>query len=190
MSEHRVFALEGIDGSGKTIVGQLVAEKTGGRYFYNMDNHPLKRVRPIFDTASTEVRFLYYLAIPLVNYVRVEKMRKNSDVFFDRTIASTVAYHKAYGLSDRWFSLIPSFLYDQIDTMLYFSVREEERIRRMNSRKVTKDTMTASDQKSFEYSKLIDSAYRAFLPEKTLIIETDNKTPEEVALDVINKINA
>lgn len=190
MSEHKVYALEGIDGSGKTISGQLVAEKTGGKYLYCMDGNPLKRWRKNFDTMPNELRFAYYLAVPLINYRRIEKMRTSTDVFLDRSLASTIAYHRAYGLSEKWFKLIPSWLYEQVDTMLYFFVDETERINRINNRAVLPDTMTVSDRKSFEYSSRIDEAYRKVYTDRTILVDTGNKTPDEVAEFVITKIKS
>lgn len=188
MGEHSVYALEGIDGSGKTLSGQLVAEKTGGQYLYCMDGNPLRRWRKNFDTMPNELRFIYYLAVPILNYQRIERMRLSADVFLDRSVASTIAYHRAYGLPEAWFRLIPGWLYDQVDKMFYFYVEEEERIRRITHRSVTSETMTASDQKSFEYSKKIDSAYRQVYTDRTILVDTGKRTPEEVAEYVISQI--
>ena len=186
IERHRVFGLEGIDGSGKTTAGKIIAERTGGRYFYCTDGNPLKPFRKRFDTTPIPIRFLYYVAIPLANYRRVERMRQESDVFIDRSVASTVAYHRAYGLANPWFNLIPKFLLNQVDMMLYFTASEDERIRRIFNRAVTADTMTESDKKSLVFAKKIDDAYRAVYPDRTLLVDTDEKTPEEVAVGVIS----
>lgn len=104
----------------------------------------------------------------------------------DRSIASTIAYHRAYGLARPWFNLIPKFLLNQVDMMLYFTASEDERIRRIFNRAVTADTMTESDKKSLVFAQKIDEAYRIVYQDRTLFVNTDGRTPEEVATDVIS----
>lgn len=186
--EHRVFGLEGMDGSGKTTVGKMVAEQTGGQYLYCMDGNPLKPYRNLFDQQRPEIRFLYYVAIPLVNYLRIEDLRKSSDVFLDRTVASTIAYHLAYGVSRKWIKLIPHQLLKQIDTMLYFTVSESERRRRLLQRQTTDSVLTHNDLKSLELDRQIDTEYRKVFPEKTTIIPTDDKDPSKITKEVIERI--
>ena len=140
MSDHernRVFALEGLDGVGKTTVGKLLAEQTGGQYLYFMDHNKMKPFRQRFDGAPTPIRFLYYLTATIDAYFQAEKLKQSSDVFVDRTVASLIAYHRAYSLSERWFWLIPHKLVSQIDTMIYFTMSEENRIARLQSRPLT-----------------------------------------------------
>lgn len=180
MERNRVFALEGLDGVGKSTTGKILAEQTGNKYLYCMDGNRLRCLRKRFDTAPTPIRFLYYLAVPLDNYSRIERLRKNSDVFVDRTIASSIAYHRAYGLSESWLRLVPDFIMRQIDLMIYLTLSEETRRQRMKARSVTPETMTKSDEKSLLLVSSIDEAYKSVFPDKTLILPTDYKTPQQV----------
>ncbi len=189
MIEHHVYALEGADGSGKTSTGKIVAAENGGRYFYCMEGNPLAPYRKKFDTAPLPVRFLYYVAVPLLNYSKLEKMREESDVFLDRSVASTYAYHKAYGLPDYWLNLIPSKLWDQISKMIYFTVSEEERIRRLTGRALSEDVMTESDKKSLLFRQQIDQAYRSILQDRTIVADTTNQRPELVAKSVLEQLS-
>lgn len=188
MRENRVIALEGIDGSGKTTTGKMVAEQTGTRYLYCMDGNPLRRLRRAFDTKPTVVRFLYYLAVPLANYRRVEELRRASDVMVDRTIASTIAYHRAYGLPEKWLRIVPQFLMDQVDTMLYFYVSEEDRLKRVQERQVEAETMTESDKRSLVLGGLIDQEYRKIFPDRTIVVDCGVKTKQEVTDLVIERL--
>lgn len=190
MKEHIVVGLEGIDGSGKSTAGKLIAAETGARYFYCMDGNPLTPHRKRFDTMPTPIRYLYYVGVPLLNYSKVEKWRQKSDVLIDRSVASTLAYHKAYGLPDYWFKLIPPFLLNQVDLMMYFEASEEERKRRVLGRAITTETMTVSDQKSFEFAGKIDAAYRTIFTDRTIFISTDDKSPEEVTKEAIARLGA
>lgn len=188
MPEYFVRVLEGIDGSGKTTAGQMIAAQSDGRYLYCTEGNPLRPYRKFFDTKPLPVRFLYYLMVPLINYSRIEEMRKSSDVFVDRSIASTIAYHKAMGLSDGWFNLIPNRLINQVDTMLYFWVSEEERLRRLGNRKTNAETMTFSDDRSRVLGYRIDHEYRKIFTDRTLFINGDNKSPQQVTDEVIERL--
>lgn len=185
---NKVFALEGLDGTGKTTAGKLLAEQTGNQYVYCMDGNRLRRFRERFDTAPTPVRFLYYVAVPLDNYRRIERRRKVSDVYVDRTVAASIAYHKAYGLQEGWIKLVPPFLMRQIDAMLYFTIGEDERVRRMKERQITPGMTTASDDRSLLLSRKIDSAYRNVFSDRTLEIRTDNKNPQQVVDELKRRI--
>lgn len=187
-TEHRVFGLEGMDGSGKTTIGQMVAAQTGGRYLYCMDGNPLKPYRNFFDQKPPLVRFLYYVVVPLTNYQRIEQFRKTSDVFLDRTVASTIAYHLAYGLSRQWIKIIPERLLRQIDLMFYFTVSESERRRRLLQRQITDSVLTTSDLKSLQLNRRIDDEYRKVFPDKTIFIATDGKDPSTITNKVIERI--
>lgn len=186
--ENRVIGLEGVDGSGKTTVGKVIADQVGGRYLYCMDGNPLRSYRDFFDRQPPLIRFVYYIVVPLMNYEKVEQLRQTSDVFLDRTIASTIAYHLAYGIARDWVSLIPQHLLSQIDSMLYFTVSEPERRRRLLQRQAEGSVLTASDLKSLALGVRIDHEYRKVFPDKTIIIDTDNKSPDKIATEVIERI--
>lgn len=191
MSEHVVRALEGIDGSGKTDSGKIIASEVGGRYFYFSDGNPLIHMRSRFDNLPTLSRFLFYIAMPMLNYQRIENMRENSDVFVDRTIYSTIAYHLAYGLNPKWKKAIPSKLLKQFDGgMVYFTVSEEERRKRLGLRYANNGIMTVSDQKSLQLGPVLDREYRKLFDERTVEIVTDGKTQQEVASEAIERLYA
>lgn len=189
MEAHRVFALEGLDGVGKTTTGKMLADQTDGIYLYCMDGNSMKPYRKIFDTTPIPLRFLYYLAVSFNTYQRAEELRQSGDVFIDRAIASTVTYHKAFGLHNSWLHLIPQCIPNQIDTMVYLTATDVERKRRMGNRSITAQTMTFSDDKSLVVGKQIDQEYRIICPDKTLIVCTDNKSPQSVVNEIRKQIN-
>lgn len=188
MPEFAMRVLEGIDGSGKTTAGQMIAAQSGGRYFYCTEGNPLRPYRKFFDSKPLPIRFMYYLMVPMLNYPRIEEMRQTSDVFVDRSIASTIAYHRAMGLDKRWFKLIPSKLMDQVNTMIYFWVSEEERLRRLSNREMGPETMTFSDQQSRLLGQKIDDEYRRIFTDRTLDVNGDNKTPQQITGEVIERL--
>lgn len=127
----------------------------------------------------------------MLNYQRIENMRASSDVFVDRTIYSTIAYHLAYGLDTRWKKVIPSKLLKQFDGgMIYFSVSEEERRKRLGLRHANNGIMTVSDHKSLQLGLALDKEYRKLFDERTVEIVTDGKTQQEVAREAIERLYA
>lgn len=181
MERYRVYPLEGLDCVGKTTSGKLLAGQTDSAYLYCMDGNPLRPYRKYFDNAPLPVRFLYYLAASLITYKQAETLRKSADVYVDRYIASTIAYHRAYGLPEAWFSLIPQILINQIDRMIYFALNEETRVRRVMERSMTEKGLLAdADKKSITYGPKVDNEYRRLFTDRTIIAPVDNKSPQEV----------
>lgn len=115
-------------------------------------------------------------------------MRQESDVYVDRTIFSTIAYHRAYGLPDFWINVVPSRIIDQYSGMIYFSVNEEERKRRLMSRYAQGGTMTVSDKKSFDLGVVLEREYRRLFDKNTIEVSTNNKTQQQVAKEAIESI--
>lgn len=185
-----VFALEGLDSSGKTTCGKLLAKQTDGLYLYAVNGRLNLTLRKFFDNRSTWLRFLFYLVVNLVNYFVIKRKRKKKNIFLDRSVFSTIAYHKAYGLSDFWFKLVPPFIPKQFDLMIYFAVSEKERLNRIIRKIKTKNTMTKSDEKSLILGKEIDAEYKKLADQyPSLVIETDNKTPQEIVDELKLKLS-
>lgn len=184
-----VFALEGLDGVGKTTAGEILADQTGGVYLYCMDRNKMRPYRKMFDTAPVALRFLYYLTVAFNTYKEAERLRQSGNVFVDRAIASTIAYHRAFGLEESWLHLVPDCILDQIDTMILLTVNEGEREKRLGNRSESFGNMTFSDLASFDVAQSIDREYRLLCPEKTIIVCTDNKSPQSVVNEIRREIN-
>lgn len=181
MERYRVFASEGLDGTGKTTVSKLLAAQTGSEYYYWTDRSRLSKIRRTFDNAPPILRFLYFTIVGIDTTRRAEELRQHSDVYVDRSMVSTIAYHKALGVSDAWMALVPRFTLDLIDRLLYFTAEDSVRLSRMNRRKSeTGQTFTMTDEKSLKLGKQIDAEYRRVVPDKTTVIKTDILTPQQI----------
>jgi thymidylate kinase len=159
----------------------MLAKDTESQYYYWMEKNKLKSLRERFDNSPPLFRFMYYTFAALDTHQKAEKIREHSDVFVDRTMASTIAYHRALGLSDLWISMIPKFTIENIDKILYFTASDETRLDRMQQREGSGERlMTPADHQSLAIGKRIDEEYRRILPDRTIVISTDDKTPEMV----------
>lgn len=164
-------------------------ESLDGVYLYCMDGNPLRPYRIFCDNLPTPLRFLYYLGVSIGISANAERLRAATDVYIDRSIASTIVYHKAYGLPNIWLNLIPKALMDQIDIMFYFTINEEVRRQRIADRASREKVLTLSDRKSLLLSGKIDDEYRRVFPAKTFIIPTDGKTPQQVVKEAEERLH-
>lgn len=186
MERNRVFAVEGLDGTGKTTAAKAIARETDSQYYYCSDRNTLKGLRKKFEQAPDTARFLFYTFFALDTYFRAKEMKKVSDVFVDRTVISTIAYHKAIGLHQGWFNLVPKFMLDQINTMVYFTADEQTRSLLLARRaEVDGLPVTHSDAISLQLSDLIDAEYRKIIPERTLVVPQLSLVDPRASIDFV-----
>lgn len=171
----RFIAVEGLDGSGKTTITNILVERTNSAC-YSWKNGKLAQYRDRFDNAPCFPRFAYFLMVGAETGFRADKMREDGDVYVDRTIISTIAYHKALGVPSMWMSLIPRRLIDQINIFLYFTAPVEVRTKRMLDRvRLEGKQLNSNDRSSIVLSEVIDREYRLVLPSRTLVVENNDK---------------
>ena len=184
MVEHKIFGIEGRDGTGKSTVGLLVANETGSNY-YAWRNGELSKINKIFDKVSPFTRFLYYVSVATETALRARELSKSADTFVDRTMVSTIAYHRAMGVPKSWIALIPKSTLNQIDTLLYFTADDQTRSDRMQKRLLNEGTkINFNDTFSLKFSERIHSEYLHVIPDRTKIFDTSNRPPEEIAEEV------
>ncbi len=95
---HKLIAVEGLSATGKSTVGQLVAEKLGG-VFYKTPSEIFAASRPTVDErADITSRFFFYLAGILQSSLEVKELLQNQIVVCDRFWATTHCYHRAMGV--------------------------------------------------------------------------------------------
>lgn len=95
MKRFPVIAVEGIDGSGKTTVAELVAKKLNGVCIHT----PAKvysEMKGFFTNCSRFAvpRFYFFLSSIWEAYNRAAEICKEKPVIFDRYILSTLIYHR------------------------------------------------------------------------------------------------
>lgn len=133
MSVKPFTVIEGVDGSGKTTITRLLAERTGGLVIKT----PLPsfdHLRAHFDrTNDRTARFLFYLAAVVQASGVIERERHHLAVFCDRYLPSTLCYHQAMGVD------VASIKLEQLgilkpDHTICLTVDEAERRRRLKAR--------------------------------------------------------
>ena len=179
-----VYACEGLDGVGKTSAAKLLAITDNAQYHHYMDGNPLASLREIaLDPATPqEVKFQYYLGCAFDTYKQAGEKSLIAPVYADRTVFATLAYHQGLGVSDTLVARTPKPLLDQFAAMIYFTANDRTRLERLEAR--SNGAISNRDLESFKLGKIVDANYRSVAPGRTVIVETDRKTLEEVVYDV------
>lgn len=129
------YVLEGIDGVGKSVTGEELADRLDAEYIQSPPDE-FDDLRPIAnsDETSTEFKYLTYMAGNALAADRVEEhLDAGRDVVMDRYIPSTIAYHN--GVSDRDFSdWADPGAFPEPDAYIYLTVDEQTRLERVGGR--------------------------------------------------------
>lgn len=167
--------LEGIDGTGKSIVSGLVASKIAG-VKVSTPMEPYASQRPKFreETWNAEESFDFYLEAVKDASLKILAMCQETPVVCDRYVASTYAYHTGMGLD----SALASQKIEQgnlfmPDISYQLDADDEILMQRLTQR--------GSKPLKKEWLDKIRNAYQLF---NYILVDTSNLTAEEVA-DVI-----
>ena len=138
--------LEGVDGSGKTTVGQRLAHELGGAYLHTL-SEGYKPSRAYVDTSAPDARLLFYLSSVVDASERIAQMRLEQPVICDRYVWSSLVPHAAYhGRDLSELTQVWSFVTNALvspSQVFFLQVSEEEQLRRIGTRKDL--TLSASD---------------------------------------------
>lgn len=184
MSNERFFAIEGLDGVGKS----TLVDRLRGKDFTVLSTPPdlFKKIRAVFEHTDVNLRFLYYLFG--VMYVGKQARQAPTDhwVVSDRYLLTTLSAHEAMGMSQKWLSLLEPFIKTIEKPRITFLVtcNEDERIRRLLAR-----GMNDLDEKNTKISNQIMSGYFKWsdtLGYQLIVVDTTN-IPPEIAVQAIEK---
>lgn len=190
--EHMFVVLEGIDGSGKSSVAKIVAEKISGRYFrtpapemadavVQTANGPSPMRRYIEDLGDVVTRYLYYLLVTAHASVQIKEMLKTSHVVCDRYLFSAIAYHQAIDPTLKEFSSAPLALLEP-DITLHLTVSEEEQVRRIGGRGIDATGNSGWRDRDLELLKRVADEYALL---DVCEVSTSEKTIDQVVSDCL-----
>ena len=184
------ITLDGVDGTGKSTVGRLLA--SSGRYtYYKTPSGQFAQMRGEIDKHATPLeRYCFYRVATQFDSDQIRVRLKNQSVVCDRYIASTLAYHLAMDSRIAGIHTCSELVVPDFAILLLAS--PNERTRRLDIR-----ATMASDAALEQNRELLDRVQESFLalnqsgllPFKLLPVETDGKTPAEVVSTIDAIVN-
>jgi thymidylate kinase len=93
------IAFEGLDGSGKTTLAKLFAQRNNGVYQYPAETYT-SAIRPQVRASSMAARFFYYLLGNVMVSQEAEKILPQQNLVVDRHVWSTFAYHPVFEMNE------------------------------------------------------------------------------------------
>lgn len=181
------YALEGLDGVGKSTIVNGLKEK--GLTILRTPPDAMKWLRPLFEHADLRFRFLYYLSGVFYAGMQARNSDPKQRVVSDRFLLTTIAAHEAMGLNPNVINLfMPLIKLTPIPKSTFLLVCEEnERLRRMYQRGAN-----VVDLKNIEIDQKLLGGYLKWsesLGHKMVKVDTTNITPNQVIQEIMGRVN-
>ncbi|MDP2709153.1 MAG: dTMP kinase [bacterium] len=182
MSPNLFIVIEGVDGSGKSTVAKIVAEKLGAQVIETPQGW-WRKYRYLVENSHPTIRFLYYTVANHFSSISIRSILKRNSVVCSRFIHSTKAHHIVYGCKLAYWLPLNMLANKKPDLVYYLYVNQVERERRINQRA----TNTEKDRES----KTLKKVHRIFckLPGLTRI-DTSGISEQEVANIICDDIDS
>ncbi len=184
---------EGIDGSGKSTVAELVAKQVRGMYLKSPPLPFSMAKQRILETAAPAARLLYFIASNIEITQIVNRTLPKRHVIVDRYLWSTFAYHAAIeGISISSMRPIWKALCSYLrlpDLVIFLTAERKTQLRRLSNR--SDDALQIRLLRSGRFQRDLRRAYsltRRMWPVPWIEIDTSKKTAEAIAWEVSNKI--
>lgn len=180
------YVIEGIDGSGKSSLGPLVAKSINGLFHeYPISFKPA--IRFIDEKASPEARFMFYMGYNVQTSHDVSILAQNGPVICVRYLYSTMVYHIIKGVNEKMiYSVAKSTSLLRPDMVFFLDVSDKNvQIQRLKERGILEE-----DDRVLEKMDEIRSTYLRLAPimPRFTHIDTSDMTKIEVINAIINKI--
>jgi len=187
----RFFALEGVDGSGKSTVGKSLAEQAGGIYM-KTPGEQYKAVRAHIDNGTPkETKLLFYLATVMDASAQIGRMLLTQPVICDRYIWSSLIPHAAYhdedlGELERIWQPFSQRITQPTNTVLLTVSEDEQSARMGRDRDIA--TLSASDRFCLNADKRrkVRTLYETVANrDGWVVVDTTQRDPEKVAREIL-----
>lgn len=180
------YVIEGIDGSGKSSIGPLVAERIQAAFFEQPASFRL--AQPFIDQeADIKARFLFYLGYNLQTSKEITQMASNRPVIGVRYLYTTIVYHIAKGLPEDWvWEMVSNLPLLRPRKVFFLDVSDPD----VQKERIGRRGATDEDKRTFEIMSQIRSLYFDFqstMPGFTYI-DTSYLSMEEVTNKIINEV--
>ena len=187
MTARKLFVVfEGADGSGKSTVAELVANRVHGKYLKSPPPPFSELKQKMLETATPVARFVYFIAANIEVTRIVNETLRNKNAIVDRYLWSTFAYHAAIeNVNPESMRPIWSALSSELrlpDVVVFLTVERRSQLERLSDR--SDDALQVRLLKSNQFQRRIAQAYRltkSMWPVPWIEIDTSDKSAEAVA---------
>lgn len=168
---------EGLDGSGKSTIAQILAIELDGIYYKTPMGYYQKIRSEVDNNRDFIEHFLFYLASVRYASQQIKELLKTKIVICDRYIFSTLAYHNSLGVKikidvEKLELAIPDYTF-------YLQVSADNQLKRIKNRNNT----TFADDWIIK-QKIHNRLNQEFKKFPMCVIETDNKQPMQVVDEI------
>lgn len=189
-----IVAFEGLDGVGKSTISNKFCNEFGFKYVErplyslfeiereNSLEHKIacKLENKVYnETKSSELKS----CLTALGLIYIHKARNNENLVLDRALLSNFSYNGTEQSLPLFEALLNMSVYPDITFLLYAS--EPTRRNRIIKRNPFDPDLTDPEVTTQTYEKLFDFIKKYNLP--VVIINTENKTPDEVYCEVVQK---
>ena len=172
---HPFVVIEGVDGTGKSTVAELLANALRGIYF-RTPSGPYATLRRFVDKGfDPAIRFRFYLEAVAHASSEIRALIDHRPVVCDRYLRSTLVYHRALGAC---VDLEPELEDALIMPDFEFVLTASSGVR--NERLARRDDRDASDRHIEMNSTFLDRAQEGFLAGEIVALDTSRTAPREL----------
>jgi thymidylate kinase len=160
---NKFIVFEGLDGTGKTTLAKLFADKVGGVYYYTPPK-VLENLRAFADNSSPLTKTFYYMLGVAIASEEIKELLKTKSVVADHWIYCTIAFHSVllgHDLDMPKEILIP-------DKIVYVTASWDEIKKRLESRE------TKEKYEEVSYLEEVDRKYQKLFSNQGNVITIDN----------------
>lgn len=179
MSEFPFIVVEGIDGSGKSAVCRILAERIGAKLIVT-PTEPINQARQYFDTCGDPLaRFFYYMGALVLASHDIKAALQTQPVVCDRYIDTTIIYHEEMGANLGMFDFTKNPIVHP-DKTFCLTVNEEIRFQRI----IRRGNISTTDVKT----ELLSRVNARLIQKYPDFIDTSFLSVQEVTSVILNRI--